>query len=79
MTILEKRYLEYFSPLVQEFVRDVDALNHPNIDGCQSRFCPSSAKRMRSHLYEMVLIGQDTAYWGDLREFITAEKFRAGN
>jgi len=26
MTILEKRLLEYFSPLVQEFVRDVDAL-----------------------------------------------------
>lgn len=79
MTTLKKRYLEHFTPLVQEFVREVDTLNHPNIDVMPEPFLPLFGKTYEKSSLRMVLIGQDTAYWGDLRKFIAAEKSAPGS
>lgn len=79
MTTIEKRYLEYYTPLVQNFVRDVEALDHPDIKGMPELFLPLFGKSYEKSPLRVAIIGQDTLWWGDMREYIAAEKADPGS
>jgi hypothetical protein len=78
MTTLEQRYIDYFIPLIQDFVRDVQPLPHPDIEGMPEPFLPLFGKNYETSALRLVIVGQDTLGWGDLREFIAAEKATPG-
>ena len=79
MTPIEKRYIQYFTPLIQDFVRDVESLPHPDIKGMPEPFLPLFGKSYEKSKPRLVIIGQDTKYWNDLKEFIHAEKAEPGS
>ena len=41
---MEKRYIEYFTPLIQDFIRDVEPLTHPEIKKMPEPFFPLFGK-----------------------------------
>jgi hypothetical protein len=79
MTTFEKHYIKYFTPLIQDFVRDVEALPHPEIKKIPEPFFPLFGKNYESSALKLVVVGQDTYWWGDIREFIAAEKANPGS
>jgi hypothetical protein len=79
MSKMEKLYLEYFTPLVQEFVREVEGLPHPDINKIPEPFFPLFGKNYERSAFKLVVVGQDTYWWGDLREFIASEKTNPGS
>lgn len=72
--MLEKQYFDYFAPLVQDFIREVDLLSHPDIDKIPEPFLPVFGKNYETSALRLIILGQDTRTWGDLRTFITAGK-----
>lgn len=72
MTTLSERYLAHYTPLVTEFVREVEALSHPDIDGMPEPFFPAFGSGYERSALRLVIIGQDTRGWGDLRGSIPA-------
>src|ERR1035441_8766478 len=74
MTTIEKRYLQHYTPLIKDFVRDVETLPHPEINKMPEPFFPLFGKNYEASALKLVVVGQDTAWWGDLREFLAAEK-----
>lgn len=78
MTTFEQRYVNYFIPLIQDFVRDVEMLRHPEIKRMPEPHLPLFGKSYEKSALRLVIVGQDTLSWGDLREFIAAEKATPG-
>jgi hypothetical protein len=74
MTIAEKSYIAYYTPLIQEFVREVEHLPHPEIDRLPEPFLPVFGKHYETSALRLVIMGQDTRGWGDLRHFIAEVK-----
>ena len=77
--MMEKRYIEYFTPLIQNFVREVEALPHPDIKKIPEPFLPLFGKNYETSALKLVIVGQDTYWWGDIRELIEAEKTKPGS
>jgi hypothetical protein len=78
MNAFEKHYIDYFTSLIQEFVRDVESLPHPDIKRMPEPHLPLFGKNYENSTLRLVVIGQDTLDWGDLRDFVTAEKATPG-
>ena len=78
MTALEKCYIQHYTPLIQDFVRDVEPLHHPDIKKMPEPFLPLFGKSYETSALRLVVIGQDTLGWGDLRKFIAEEKATPG-
>ena len=74
MPTLTERYLTHYTPLVREFVREVEALSHPDIDGMPEPFLPAFGSGYERSALRLIIIGQDTRGWGDLRKAIPALK-----
>ncbi len=79
MANLDDRYLEYYIPLVQDFIRKVEPLRHPDIKGMPGPFLPLFGRSYACSALKLVVVGQDTRGWGDLLEFIAAEKANPGS
>src|SRR6266576_4485090 len=79
MKTFEKRYINYFTPLIQDFIRDVESLAHPKIKKMPEPFFPLFGKNYETSALKLVIVGQDTRGWGDLREFIASEKANPGS
>ena len=79
MTTLEKKYVEYFTPLIQDFIREMEPLELPAIDRMPEPFFPMFGTRYEQSALRLVIIGQDTRSWGDLRNFIPAEMAEPGS
>lgn len=79
MTTLDKRFIKYYTPLIQDFVRDVESLPHLDIKAVPEPFLPLFGKSYETSALKLIVVGQDTAYWGDLQEFIAAEKADPGS
>jgi hypothetical protein len=75
---MDKHYINYFTPLVQAFVRDVEMLPHPDVERMPEPHLPLYGKSYHTSALRLVIIGQDTLGWGDLKEFISAEKATPG-
>ena len=65
---LTEHYLAYYTPLLQEFVREVELLPHPDIAKMPEPFFPAFGKRYEQSALRLVIIDQDTRGWGDLRK-----------
>jgi len=78
MKNLTEHYLEYYTPLTQEFIKNVELLPIPDIKGMPEPFLPLFGKDYEKSAQRLIFIGQDTRGWGDLREFIEAEKANPG-
>lgn len=78
MTKLDKHYIEYYTPLIQDFIREVELLPQPNIEQMPEPFFPLFGKQYAASAMKLVIIGQDTAWWGDLRHFMSSEKANPG-
>jgi hypothetical protein len=76
--MMEKTYIEYFTPLIQEFVCEVESLSHPNISRIPEPHLPLFGKSYEHSALRLIVIGQDTLGWGDLHQFIAAEKANPG-
>jgi hypothetical protein len=78
MKNLTERYLEYYTPLIQQFIKDVEPLSIPNINEMPEPFLPLFGKDYEQSALRIIFIGQDTKWWWDLREFIQAETAAPG-
>jgi hypothetical protein len=78
MKNLTERYLEYYTPLIQGFIEIVELLPMPDIKKMPEPFHPLFGKDYEKSAQRLIFIGQDTRGWGDLREFIEAEKANPG-
>ena len=74
MKKLTQRYIDYFTPLTQEFVEEVAPLAHPDIARMPEPFLPLFGKTYESSPLRLIIIGQDTREWGDLRNYIKSVK-----
>jgi hypothetical protein len=74
----DKAYLDYYIPLIQDFVREVEPLAHPDIKLMPRPFFPLFGKNYEKSAMKLMIVGQDTAWWGDLLEFIASEKANPG-
>jgi hypothetical protein len=72
------KHIKYFVPLIKDFLREVESLPHPDIKGMPQPHFPIFGKSYESSALRMVIIGQDTLKWGDLRDFIAEEKLSPG-
>ncbi len=79
MKNLTERYLEYYTPLIQEFIQQVELLPVPEIKDMPEPFLPLFGKDYEQSALRIIFIGQDTHWWRDLREFIEAEKACPGS
>jgi hypothetical protein len=70
MPTFTQRYLSHYAPLVTKFVREVESLPHPNIGGMPEPFFPAFGSGYERSALRLVIIGQDTRGWGDLKDFI---------
>lgn len=57
---LHGRMVEYYNPLVQDFLREVEPLNHPQIEHMPEPFFPAFGEGYERSALRMALIGQDT-------------------
>ena len=74
MKSLTERYLEYYTPLIQEVIQKRELLTIPEIKEMPEPFLPLFGKDYEQSALRIIFIGQDTRWWWDLREFIRAEK-----
>lgn len=79
MTTFEKRHVNYYIPLIQEFLRDVESLPRLEINGMPEPHLPLFGKSYETSALKLVIVGQDTKWWFDLLEFIAAEKANPGS
>ena len=81
---LDEHYIRHYTPLVQEFLAEVRELEHPSYEtvakaGVPEPHFPLFGPGYENSALRLVIVGQDTAYWGDLREFIAAESSQPGS
>ncbi len=69
---LTERYFAHYTPLVQSFVEKSSVLSHPDIK-MPEPFFPLFGKGYEHSSLRLVVVGQDTLGWGDLRGFLAAE------
>jgi hypothetical protein len=78
MTSPIEHYIQYYTPLVQNFVREMEFLEHPGIDHMPEPFLPAFGTHYHESALRLAIIGQDTRWWWDLRQFIAAERANPG-
>jgi hypothetical protein len=76
---ISERYIQYYKPLVHDFIREVGLMKHPDIDWIPEPFFPVFGSKYKQSALRLVIIGQDTPYWWDLRKFIAAERKEPGS
>lgn len=76
---MNKRYINYYTKLIQDFVQEVDSLPHPDIKNMPEPFLPLFGKSYENSALKLIIMGQDTAWWGDLLKFVAAEKAEPGS
>ena len=74
MKNITKHYLEYYTPLIQLFIKNVELLPIPEIREMPEPFLPLFGKDYEKSAQRLIFIGQDIGGWGDLRNYIKAEK-----
>jgi hypothetical protein len=78
MTTLEQRYIDYYTPLIRDFVSEVESLPHPDIKRMPEPHFPLFGKDYETSALRLAIIGQDTRSWGDIKDFIVAERATPG-
>jgi hypothetical protein len=76
--MIDTRYIEYYARMIQDFVNEVESLPHPDISRMPEPHFPLFGKNYETSALRLVIVGQDTRGWGDLREFISREKTHPG-
>lgn len=79
MKSLTERYVEYYTPLVSQFIKKLEPVTIPDIKQMPEPFLPLFGKDYEQSALRVIFIGQDTKWWWDLREFIQAEKVSPGS
>ena len=75
---LKDRYLAHYLPLVRDFVQEVDALGLDLAPKVAQPFLPLFGEGYERSALRMVIVGQDTKYWGCLKTFLQTEKTNPG-
>jgi len=75
---LKTAYVNYFTPLVSDFVGEVESLGLDLPKGLPQPFLPLFGDAYERSALRMVIVGQDTKWWGCLRNFIEKEKTSPG-
>lgn len=70
MSQIREKYLNHFTPLVQDFLQNIEDLEHPKIKGIPEPFLPYFGPGYEKSALKVVIIGQDTRGWGDLQKMI---------
>jgi hypothetical protein len=79
MKSLTERYLEYYTPLIQEVIQKLELRTIPEIKQMSEPFLPLFGKDYEQSALRIIFIGQNTRWWWDLREFIEAETTSPGS
>jgi len=70
----KNKYFNYYKPLIDEFLKKVEKIELPEIEKMPEPFLNYFGKEYFSAQQRIVFVGQDTKWWGDLRQFIKSEK-----
>lgn len=71
---MRDRLLSHYTPLLGEFVSDLKRLDHPDIPNMPEPFLPAFGGSYEKSAVRLIVIGQDTAGWGDLLHFLDDER-----
>lgn len=75
---LTDRLVGHYNPLIQDFIADLEGTSVPEIESMPEPFLPLFGDGYERSALKLVIIGQDTRGWGDLRHFIAEEKVQPG-
>lgn len=78
MANMDDRYFEYYGKLVEAFVRDVESLQHPDVDKMPYPHLPLFGSGYEQSALKLVIVGQDTKGWGDLKKYLADAKSDPG-
>lgn len=72
MSALDKRYLDYYTPLVEKFIADVkrDVPSTDVLKGMPQPHFPVFGSGYEKSAAKLVFVGRDTRGWGDVTEFL---------
>lgn len=75
---MRDQVLDHYAPLLNEFVEELRPLIHPDINDMPEPFLPHFGSAYERSAVRLIIIGQDTASWGDLRHFLDDERAAKG-
>ena len=76
---LKQRYLAYYSPLITDFIREVETLQINFESQTPQPFFPVFGEDYENSPLRLAIVGQDTRGWGCLSNFISQEKTHPGS
>lgn len=65
-----RHLVEYYTPLVREFIHALDGVTLPESNHLPEPFFPSFGSKYPDSALRLIIIGQDTRGWGNLRKFM---------
>jgi hypothetical protein len=75
---LRHRLLSHYAPLLKDFCEEIRGLDHPDIERMPEPFLPAFGAAYEKSAIRSIVIGQDTAGWGDLRHFLDDPRSTSG-
>lgn len=70
---MKEAYLRYYTPLVQRFCQTMRDGNHPGLENLSQPFLPLFGKNYEASAFKLLIVGQDSKYWGNAAHFIERE------
>ncbi len=65
-----RHLVQYYTPLIQEFLQALDGVSIPKSNHLPEPFFPVFGTRYADSALRLIIIGQDTRGWGNLRKFL---------
>lgn len=75
---MKKAYLEYYTPLVQQFCKSMEGGDYECLEHMPQPFLPLFGKNYERSAFKFLVIGQDTKGWGRTDAFLEKEYAHPG-
>ena len=76
---MKDAYLEYYTPLVNQFCKEMSSQQLDGLDHMPQPFLPLFGKDYERSSLRLLIMGQDTKGWGDCRRFMEKELENPGS
>lgn len=70
---MKQAYLEYYTPLLQQFCKSMQGGNYQGLEHMPQPFLPLFGVNYERSAFKFLIIGQDTKAWGNTTEFMERE------
>jgi hypothetical protein len=78
MTPSRQHLIQYYQPYIADLLKAMDGVSLPPVDKLPEPFFPVFGRRFAESALRLIVIGQDTKGWGDLRHFLADPTTLAG-